>query len=367
MSDARFTPASADAGLENVDRCVLCGGSSAEVLFTAVDRLHRCPGTFPVVSCDRCGLIRVSPRPDAEAIQQYYPADYYSYQPTPNVPSDEGATSWRTRARNLVRDLVLRSEGYPVDVPSWVPSVVASAAVRWFRLPALFGLHGFPPYRQEGRILDVGAGEGAYLRIVGRCGWSTAGIDLSPNSESRSSGPDAPEVAVGDFTTYDFGESGFDVVHMSHVLEHFHDPRAALEKAFQLLAPGGLLYIATPNVDSAGRRMCGPFWFPWEVPRHLWLFSDRTLVALVRAAGLDLQRLWTTLHPNLFGQEYAYRSEVAGGDPEDRWVVPLRHRPRVWWRRVRRWSAWRMEPLSGDVVHCWARKPHRDGAFPAAR
>lgn len=357
MPASRTTAWSSEAGREDVERCILCGESSGEVLFTAVDRLHRRPGTFPVVSCDRCGLVRVSPRPDTEAIQQYYPADYYSYHSTPTLPSDETTPSWRTRARDLVRSLVLRSEGYPVEVPSWLPAAVAAVAVRWFRLPALFSLAGFPPYRPGGRILDVGAGEGAFLRIVGRYGWSTTGIDVSPNVASSAGHVDAPEILVGDFTTYDLAGRNFDVVHMSHVLEHFHDPRAALEKAFEVLAPDGLLYVETPNVDSAGRRMCGRYWFPWDVPRHLWLFDVDVLVALVGSVGFDVEHVWTTLQPRLFEQEYAYRNEEAGRDAKDRWSVPPRHRPRVWWRRLRRWVAWRRNIMSGDVVHCWARKP----------
>ncbi len=91
------------------------------------------------------------------------------------------------------------------------------------------------------------------------------------------------DVVVGDAVTADI-EGPFDVVTMWHVLEHLPEPVAALERAAELLAPGGRLIVSVPNNDSWQARLGGDDWLHLDIPRHIYHFTPRSLT-LARGAG----------------------------------------------------------------------------------
>jgi hypothetical protein len=69
------------------------------------------------------------------------------------------------------------------------------------------------------------------------------------------------------------------------VLEHLHGPKLAVERARELLRPGGAIWLATPNVDALGHERFGSDWFGLDAPRHLVLFAPDALERLLRGAG----------------------------------------------------------------------------------
>jgi SAM-dependent methyltransferase len=88
--------------------------------------------------------------------------------------------------------------------------------------------------------------------------------------------------------------STFDVVTMSHVIEHVPDPLALLRECHRLLKPGGRLIAVTPNANSLGHHQFGSDWTWLDPPRHLHLFSPTTLAQLGVRAGLRPPQTWTT-------------------------------------------------------------------------
>ena len=68
----------------------------------------------------------------------------------------------------------------------------------------------------------------------------------------------------------------YDVVFMSHVIEHVLDPVATVATIERLLAPGGVLYLETPNVGSLDARVWKQRWGLIHYPRHLYLFDRDT-------------------------------------------------------------------------------------------
>jgi SAM-dependent methyltransferase len=77
----------------------------------------------------------------------------------------------------------------------------------------------------------------------------------------------------------------FDVITMSHVIEHVHEPIQVLEACYRLLKPGGQLWIETPNISSLGRSRFQHNWRGLETPRHLVLFNRRSLHQALQRAG----------------------------------------------------------------------------------
>ena len=89
---------------------------------------------------------------------------------------------------------------------------------------------------------------------------------------------------------------------MYHVLEHLHDPREALSKAYQLLKRGGLLVVAVPNFDSLQARIFRQRWYHLDAPRHLYHFTPHTLKMLLHEVGFKvLETRWFSLEHDWAG------------------------------------------------------------------
>lgn len=137
-----------------------------------------------------------------------------------------------------------------------------------------------------GRILDVGCGRAVLLQALADVGWDVYGTELSAAIAASATAALGERIFVGPLEDIDVGELRFDVISLFHVLEHLQDPRAALARARELLAPGGQVIIGVPNLDSWQARAFGGHWLHLDVPRHLWHFSDVTLRELARQLGL---------------------------------------------------------------------------------
>lgn len=148
---------------------------------------------------------------------------------------------------------------------------------RWIRhLPA--------PAQPGARLLDVGCGNGSFLDQMRQLGWAVVGIE-----------PDAGAVAVAKTGGLEVHQglldggfaatAPFDAITLGHVVEHLHDPAGTLRHCLDLLRPGGWLWIATPNLQSAGHKRFGPAWRGLEPPRHLVIFTPYSLRGLLERIG----------------------------------------------------------------------------------
>jgi SAM-dependent methyltransferase len=82
-----------------------------------------------------------------------------------------------------------------------------------------------------------------------------------------------------------------DVVTLWNVLEHLYDPKATLLEIRRILRPGGLLVIALPNLDCLDAHIFGPAWSGYDVPRHLYVFSEATLTRMLAQTGFRVLRI----------------------------------------------------------------------------
>jgi SAM-dependent methyltransferase len=146
-----------------------------------------------------------------------------------------------------------------------------------------------PRCSQHGRLLDIGFGDGAFLDIARAIGWEVTGID--PDSKVVSNALERGLNVYQGGLEVMAGESGvFDVITMSHVIEHVHKPIEVLEECYRLLKPGGQLWVETPNINSLGGARFQRNWRGLETPRHLVLFNGQSLrQALQRAGFTDVQ------------------------------------------------------------------------------
>lgn len=146
-------------------------------------------------------------------------------------------------------------------------------------------LDEFARYRQTGRILDVGCGEGRFLDVAAARGWTVHGSESNAGAVARNRARGIAmsfsPLAPGDLPT-----AAFDVITAFEVAEHLADPAGEAAVIAALLRPGGLLYVTTPNFASLSRRLLGPRWSVIEYPEHLNYFTARTLRRWLGDAGL---------------------------------------------------------------------------------
>src|SRR5207244_1806656 len=140
-------------------------------------------------------------------------------------------------------------------------------------------------YVPAGRLLDVGCGHGLLLDEARRRGYETTGIELSAAAAAYAR--DVLQLDVREETLDELADEGerYAAIVLVDVLEHLDDPQAALDRCFELLAPGGVLCVATPDPSSLTARVAGPRWWAY-IPAHTYLFPRRTLHELIAARGL---------------------------------------------------------------------------------
>jgi 2-polyprenyl-3-methyl-5-hydroxy-6-metoxy-1,4-benzoquinol methylase len=134
-----------------------------------------------------------------------------------------------------------------------------------------------------GRLLEVGAGRGAFVRVALRRGWSVVANEVSETALSDLHGTGA-EVVAGTVEDAHFADARFDFVVSLEVLEHLADPSSHLQELARITRPGGLLLLTTPNFDGLSRRWLGTRWRVVD-PGHIGYFTPRTLRLSLHRAG----------------------------------------------------------------------------------
>jgi len=151
-----------------------------------------------------------------------------------------------------------------------------------------------PAPSRPSRVLDVGCGSGVLLARMKALGWDAEGVELDPDGVKAARGRGVG-VRQGTLEQQAFPDNTFDAVHSAHVIEHVYDPVGLLRECHRILKPGGTLVILTPNIESWGHRKFGASWLNLDPPRHLVLFSTRTLSRSASQAGFTVKRLDTTV------------------------------------------------------------------------
>ena len=135
---------------------------------------------------------------------------------------------------------------------------------------------------QGARLLEVGCGAGILVQEARKRGWSVDAVELSAElaARARANNPGA-EIITGDIQDQEPRGRGYDAVICLDVLEHVLSPMAAVECFREMLRPGGLLMLQTPNTRSLRARMQGKKWDMLDPDQHLNLFSPDALRVLL--------------------------------------------------------------------------------------
>jgi SAM-dependent methyltransferase len=236
--------------------CPVCQSGRAQFIFAPYDYVYRVSThRFGVNRCRDCGAGYLSPRPSPAELGQYYTGEFY----------------W-------ISESAIGAPLAPAQLLVQRRSQIAAKLARMVHL-------------NPGRLLDIGTMKGEFLSVARDAGWQVEGVEFSDRVPNLFDVP----IRYGEFLDMEFPAASCDCVTMWAVLEHVYEPRAYVAKIATLLKGGGSFIGVVTNFNTVQAR----FLRSDDFPRHLTLFTKRSLRRLLKEAGLDLVRVWTD--QKLFG------------------------------------------------------------------
>lgn len=239
--------------------CPVCGSSDTRNVLMARD--HTVSGEqFSIAECSNCSLRFTQDIPDAVSIIPYYKSeDYISHSDTAKGLINRLYHSVRKRTLAQKGRLVIKATG-----------------------------------RETGRLLDMGSGTGAFLNEMKGRGWEITGLE--PDEDARKVARQLHGIELSEASLlYRLPAAGFDAITLWHVLEHVHELNPAIQQLKTILKDTGRLMIAVPNYTSADAKIYAGSWAAYDVPRHLYHFSPRSMEVLMNRNGLkilDYKPMW---------------------------------------------------------------------------
>lgn len=137
------------------------------------------------------------------------------------------------------------------------------------------------------KLLEIGSAAGFFLYFAHQDGWHVRGVEYIPEAAQYARDNFGLSIYEASFEEAKIEEE-FDFVALLDVLEHFSEPLFCLKKVRQLLKPGGLLLISTPNYNSLSRFFLGKGWAVLSPADHLFYFSKKTIRLLLNRAGFEI-------------------------------------------------------------------------------
>ena len=225
---------------------------------------------FEYFQCPECGCLQIGRIPSDLA--HHYKSDYYSLTSDQTAPYQNPIKNSLNRIRDLIVLFAPLGNHLPFRVR--VPHLISSFSA----------LRRVPNLRLSNRLLDVGCGSGQLLHRLANAGFqSLTGIDPFV-AESRSFNRSL-KIIKGEMSILD---SEYDLILLNHSFEHLTDPVNAFLRLAELLAPGGIILIRIPVVDSLAWKMYDTNWFQLDAPRHLYLHSIESIQRLATQARLTV-------------------------------------------------------------------------------
>lgn len=258
--------------------CTLCGATNASLWLKCKDRGL---GSFSMQKCIDCGLIYINPRPKLKCMGHYYPDDYSCFEPP------KGILPWLKN--KIIGGVALEYLDYNI----YSRMFIRKAALFPFR----HTMRRLPPYKNNGKLLDIGCGIGKDLDIYKAFGWETYGVEINGAAASYAKN-NGHNVSLGVLEDIDFPDHYFDAITLWDVIEHLHYPIDTLKRINRLLNVNGYLILRTPNCDSLQARWFGNKWgAASHVPQHLFFFSPTTISNAAVQCNFSVDLISTTSTP----------------------------------------------------------------------
>lgn len=233
--------------LERIN-CPICGsGENREKIRSKDFRYNISVEYFSIVECKKCGFLFLNPRPRGEEAFKFYPSYFYTKD---------------------------KSVSYKLIEP-----IFAKAHKSIIKL--------FKKYKNNGRSLDIGCGNGIFVSAMLEGGFDAWGVEPNSEAERFVDKHIKGRILFKDLKDCAFEGERFDVITCFQALEHISDLGAVLKEMARILKDDGFLYISVPNADFFEFKLFGAYAYNLEVPRHLYFFKRPAIIKLLNSNGFN--------------------------------------------------------------------------------
>lgn len=231
--------------------------------------------TFRLLLDKTSGLLVTTPRPSLDNLSSYYESEDY--------------ISHTASSRSLMDKVYQMIKAYSINK----------------KLKMINKLAG-----TKGTLLDIGCGTGDLLAACEKDGWKISGVEPSEKArilanekiDSTNSIDESLEALVNK------KPKKFEIITMFHVLEHVPNLSEYVDSLYQLLTEDGCLIIAVPNYKSYDAAYYKEFWAAYDVPRHLWHFSQESMQQIFESKGFrvvdTLPLIFDSFYVSLLSEKY---------------------------------------------------------------
>lgn len=233
--------------------CPVCLSGNLQQCLTVKD--YTATGeVFPIIHCHDCTLRFTGVIPEPHLMGRYYHAENY-------ISHTDTRKGLVHQLYHTVRNITLK------DKRKWVQRLTG---------------------KQQGTLLDVGCGTGAFAGTMQKAGWKVMAIE--PEAEARKLALELHQIEALPADALNTLQQAADAITLWHVLEHVHDLHEYMSHLHRLLAKDGVLLVAVPNYTSADAQHYQSFWAAWDVPRHLYHFSPQSMKQLAEMHGFNIKQ-----------------------------------------------------------------------------
>ncbi len=262
--------------------CPACGSDSYAFEFAASDwYMDAAAGSWSYRCCGGCKSVRAVPQPSDADLDMAYARSYAPYSDKPSL------------IERLAQPLTRREASKVVQTAD-----------------------------SDGLLVDVGCGAGAMLGRLRDAGWNGPMRGVEPSSEAaeRAARQIGVQVDVAPIEALPLAPGSASAIVLRHVIEHVRDPLAVLASLHEALAPGGILYLATPDRRALAERAFRRHWHGYDPPRHLYAFTSDGVQAMLSKSSFELVEERWDYAPQMWAASLHHR---LADSPLARWANPL--------------------------------------------